>query len=468
MEVLIYIGAGLLVGAILAAMIAHFMHDSKLRPIQQALTESQQALSQTQTRLSESQQALSESQQALTEAKVRVAEAQKDAAAAVELNRQIRRMDEEKLEIMAQSHKTEMENLKTALEEQWNEKAKTMKAEFETLSQKHLDQQKQGLKAANDENIANLLNPLKQQIADFSKAFSDNKEKQIELKTSLETTISGLVKETSRIGKDAENLTRALKADPKKQGNWGEAVLKNILEASGMTEGVDFFTQESELDEEGNRLIPDVKVVLPPYTPGEKPGFMIIDSKVSLTDYLAYMQEDDPENKKIYLRKHIDSVKSHYKELSEKDYAGRLKDSFGYVMMFVPNEGSYLLAVENAPEITMDAYRKHVILLNPTNLMLALKLVYLIWQSQKQAMSVDKIISSANKIYEKFAGFTETYTKLEGNIKTLSETFNTSKGQLLNGKGNVIKQFEGWKDLGILPAKQISAKLLASADEESE
>jgi len=369
----------------------------------------------------------------------------------------------EKLREQFENEKETMRNQfhenRIMMENQWSEKLQVLRGEFEKLSRQHVEAQKTSIDTVNRESLDRLLVPLHEKIKDFTANFTKNNEKQTELRTSIETSIRNLLEQTKQIGKNADELTRALKADPKKQGNWGEAVLQNILDASGLTADRDYFAQAAELDELGKKLIPDIKVRLPDSDGGEE-KFILIDSKVSITDYLKFTQAEDENQKMIHLKNHIQSVRKHIQELYDKNYAQRIKNSTGYVMMFIPNEGSYLLALENDPQIALDAYRKRVILLNPTNLMLALNLVHQLWQSQKQAKNVQAIIETANKIYEKFVGVTQEMADLGKNLDKSVQSFNSALSRFTLGRGNLVRSFENWKELGISSNRQVNAKLI--------
>lgn len=356
---------------------------------------------------------------------------------------------------MQQQH----EQANQELQHQWEEKLKVMRLEFDKLSAEHLRQQQADMKATNKESVENLLNPLRQTIDAFKKEFSDKMTDTARTDAVMQQAISQLQQKTDRLDQSATNLARALKADPKKQGDWGEEILRNILEASGLTEGIDFETQAGETDEAGNRFIPDVKVRIP----GE--GFLIIDSKTSIKAYLEYLETEDEAVRRQKLREHIDSVRKHYKELAEKHYPKKVKDAAGYVLMFIPNEGSYLLAIENEPHLAIDAYRERIIIVNPTNLMLALQIVSLLWQNQKQTKNVRDIIDSATRLYEKFATFSESFVSIGRNLQEATNAYDRARTQLSEGRGNFARQLEAFKGKGVMTNKSISRKLLEESED---
>ena len=349
---------------------------------------------------------------------------------------------------------------KQEMQKQWEEKINTMRLEFDRLSSEHLKMQQESMKATNVESMDNLLNPLKESLAKFQKEFEDKMTEQGKTDAVMKEAINTLTNQTMVLGENADNLAKALKADPKKQGNWGEAVLKNILEASGMTEGTDFFTQDVNTDDNGNRFIPDVKVKL------HGDSYLIIDSKTSITAYLDYIHAETTEEQERHIKEHIKSIRTHVNELADKHYPKKVENSAEYVLMFIPNEGSYILAMENDAKLATDAYQKHIIIVNPTNLMLALKIVWLFWQNAKQTKNVKDIIESAQKVYKKFATFTDTFSDLGTKISAASSAFDKAQGQLSTGPGNIVKQLESWKDKGVIPEKEINKKLLENKNEE--
>ena len=366
----------------------------------------------------------------------------------------------EQFEQSKREQREQADAAKQEMQQQWEEKMRVMKLEFDKLSADHLKQQQEQMKATNKESVENLLNPLRETIDKFSKEFQDKMTDTARTDAVMQEAIKTLNAQTTQLGKDAQNLAQALKADPKKQGDWGEAVLKNILEASGLTEGVDFFTQEHLRDDEGRVDIPDVKVKL------HGDSYLIIDSKTSIKAYLDYVNAEDTVAQDRALKDHLLSVRSHVNELADKHYPRKVENAAEYVLMFIPNEGSYILAMENDARLAADAYKRHIIIVNPTNLMLALKIVWLFWQNEKQAKNVKDIIDSAKKMYEKFATFSETFTKMGEQIGTVQRTWQQGLSQISEGKGNFVRQLESLKEKGIITDKRINQKLLPSEEEE--
>lgn len=371
------------------------------------------------------------------------------------------------IEQLQQSHQSEMANLQTHFQQtqtdqqqQWEQRIATLKLEFSKLSQEHLSLQQQSLKATNRESLDSLLSPFRQDIERFQHLFGEKMNQRVEAEAIIKQMMTDLGQQTSRLDKTTEGLTRALRGDSKKQGDWGEAVLNNILESSGLERGRDFFVQESSLTPEGQRFIPDVKVKLHGNT------YLIIDAKTSIANYLDYVSAPDTISQQQALKAHLQSVRQHVSELADKHYPAHVKDTAEYVLMFIPNEGSYLLAVDNDPRLISDAFAKGIIVVNPTLLMLALRIVWLFWQNEKQTKSVNAIILQAQKLYEKFVTFSKTYADLGQRIQSLQNLYKQGESQLIAGPANIVKQVDSLRQKGIVSDKRIDAKLLEQADAE--
>lgn len=357
-------------------------------------------------------------------------------------------------EELRKSEKDNYEKMRAEQESQFEKRLATMKAEFEKLANEILERKSEGMKQVNKESLDNLLTPLREKLDSFKNEVAESKKSGIETSSKMEQIIKGLIEQTNKLGCDANNLAEALKSKPKMQGNWGEAILKDILQDSGLREGEEFFVQSSVNDEHGNRLIPDVVVKF-----AEK-GSVVIDSKVSLKAYAEYMCCDEESHRELHLKSHLDSVRQHVKELDAKSYSSHVKDSVDMVLMFIPNEGAYILAMQNDPKLFTDAYRSKVLIINPTNLMLSLNIIYSMWQSRRQERNVEKIIQSATGLYEKFSVFSKTFVEMRGKIDSLSNSYNEAEKQLTTGRGNVVKQLNDLKVLGVMPKKEIDERLV--------
>ena len=370
---------------------------------------------------------------------------------------QERRLAEKRLEDKEEACRQRLDE-KDAACRQFTERAlETLRVQFAHLAEERLKASSEGLSNLNRQRLAELMAPFQKELGDFRHAFEENRKQQIVNKASFDQAIKDLGARALQIGADAENLAKALKNESKTQGDWGEMVLANILSAAGLTEGRDFLPQAQEVDELGNKLIPDVEIPLPNK---EK---LIIDSKASVTAYLDYVAAEDDAAREAAAKAHLASVRRHMEELAGKDYAKRVKGSAGYILMFIPNEGSYLLAMERDRKLATDAFRKHVIIVNPTTLLLCLQVVALLRSREAQNENAEKIFAAAAKMYEKFATFSATFADVGKRLNGLADAYAKAKGQLCEGPANVVRQLESLKEMGVVTAKCVHEKVLADA-----
>ncbi len=345
----------------------------------------------------------------------------------------------------------ELKALRQHTEETMRMQANALRSEFKAMSADMIRTQGSALRQEHVQSLEALLKPLGRDIESFRSQF-------LKGNADLDAYIKSLERQTTSLGREAEELARALKGNTKLQGNWGEAVLANLLSASGLTEGRDYTLQSRQTGEKGETLIPDVVVHLP------EDRNVVIDSKVSLTAYTEFCASDDALQQEQLLKDHVRSVRQHIKELSQKDYAKHVPGSIGYVLMFIPSESAYVAALNAEPLLPSEAYARHVILINPTNLLMALQLAYNLWQSELQSRSVSEIYSSAEKLYKKFSLFAQNFLKIGNSIDQLHRTYDDAQRQLSTGRGNIVSQLEGWKKKGLTPSSSIPDKMLADAD----
>ena len=379
-----------------------------------------------------------------------------------------------------QSLKAQMENerlfaekLRAESDQQWAQKLESLKQEMHRMTieqQKAAAEQLAAKQSALQENnrlqMDELLKPIKEQFADFKKSVEESKTQnevnKKELQSTFEATmklfqqeqqqaVTSLKEQTSKIGSDAANLTKALKGDSKMQGDWGEMVLETILENSGLRKDEEFFIQENTKDENGKNFRPDVIVRFP------EGRSVVIDSKVSLTAYTDALAAETDEERERLMKSHALSVRKHIDELAEKDYSKLVDDAIGFVLMFIPNETSYIAAMKQQPDLSRYAYQKKIIIISPSNLLMALQLAYNLWQYDRQNKNVEKIVKTAADLYDKVVGFEDTFTSIGDLLTRLSGTYDKAKKQLYEGTGNVMRRVESLKNLGVTPKKQIKA-----------
>ena len=367
------------------------------------------------------------------------------------------------------------QKLLSEMQKQMETSKKLMQEEMRTMAAQMLSESREHLNAADKERLDALLKPLHERIEAFNQnvtaATKEGASNKTEIKTTFEETIKLLqevqtstvksiredneraIKElrqqTERIGNDAASLTQALKGDSKIQGDWGEMILETTLESCGLTKNEQFFLQRSYQDAKGNSFRPDAVIDLPG---GEH---AVIDAKVSLTAYQAAVNATDATEQELFLKEHIKSIKKHVDELSAKNYETIVPNCIGYVLMFIPYESGYAAAIKTDPSILQYAYRKHIILLSPSNLLMALQLTRTMWQNYRMNKNVDEILHASNDLYDKFVSFGETFLKVGTGIQRLQSDYEKAHLQLSEGKGNIVRRLENMKSLGITPKKEL-------------
>ena len=333
-----------------------------------------------------------------------------------------------------------------------DEAKKRLGDEFENLGNRIFEDTTKKFTDRNKADMETLLNPLREHIKDFEKKVTDTHKDASSDMASLKAHIENLKNLGEQMSREALNLTTALKGESQTQGAWGEIVLERALEMSGLSEGREYHSQPSYRGGDGNTLRPDVIVHLP------EGKDVVIDSKVSLTAYERYMSCENEEERGDYLRQHVLSFRNHIKELSSKAYEDIPEiTSLNYVLMFVPLESAFMLAIETERDIYSEAFEKNVIIVCPSTLLATLRTIHSIWQFEYQNANARKIAESAGRMYDKFVTFTEHLEEVGKRIEQSDQAYRRAVGSLRDGKGNLVKRALDLKELGIKTSKELPA-----------
>ncbi|KKU50426.1 MAG: hypothetical protein UX71_C0001G0081 [Parcubacteria group bacterium GW2011_GWA1_47_10] len=364
---------------------------------------------------------------------------------------------EEHIKITSQlaSKETELHELQSRYSE---EKEKDNK--FENIAEKILTAQSKALMVDNKTHLQETLNPLKDKITEFQNKAETIHRENLKETTILKEQIGLFSKLNEQMSKDATNLTKALKGETKTQGGWGEMILESVLEKSGLIKNIHFRTQESMTSEGGRRLQPDVIINLP------ENKHIVIDSKVSLVAYDKFWATENESEKVVLLKEHINSVRNHVKELSKKNYQSLYQiNAPDFVLMFIPIEPAYLLALNNDLELWAFAYEYNVIILGPTNLIPTLRLINNLWKTQSQNVNALEIARQSGELYDKFVGFITDLVDIGKKIDSAKENYEEAIKKISTGKGNLLNRVENIKKLGAKSTKAIPSVLLEGSKE---
>lgn len=330
-----------------------------------------------------------------------------------------------------------------------------METEFKQLAQDIMGQQQQKLAQENEKQLGTLLTPLGNQIKQFQDKVERSYQDEAKERFSLVREIKNLQQLNQKISDDAANLTHALKGQNKLQGGWGEVILERILERSGLEKGREYEVQSSHVSQDGRRLQPDVIVNLPE---GKQ---IIIDSKMVLVSYLAYVEAESEEEKNRALKQHLEAIKRHIKELSAKSYEALPGvKSLDFVLLFIPIEAAFGLAIQADNSLFSDAFDKNIIVAGPSNLLATLRTIQNIWRNEKQSQNAVEIARQAGAMYDKFVSFVGDMDEVGNRLDQASRSYQGAVKKLNTGRGNLVARAEQLKAMGAKTTKQIDSKHL--------
>jgi len=334
-----------------------------------------------------------------------------------------------------------------------------MTLQFKQLASDILEDKSRRFTRSNEENIAQILKPLQEKIQHFEKRVEETYDRESKERFSLAREIKNLQELNARISEDAINLTNALKGDNKAQGTWGEMILESILEKSGLVKGREYEVQVSMKASDGSRSQPDVIVHMP------ESKDMVIDAKVSLKAYEAYCSEEDSDRKSELLKQHIQSIRTHVKGLSAKDYQhlGSL-NSLDFILLFMPVEAAFSVAAQHDTELFINAFEKNIIIVGPSTLLTTLRTVQNLWRMAQQNQNALEIANRAGALYDKFVSFVEDLEEVGGKLEAAQRSYDRAHNKLQTGRGNLISRTENLKKLGAKATKQQNKELLQSAE----
>lgn len=373
------------------------------------------------------------------------------------------RTEKEVLAIQLSKKEVDFENLWERNKEQKQEAEQLQEKftkEFENLANKILEEKSNKFTEQNKENMKNILSPLQEKILHFEKKVEDTHKESIDYHAALRQQILGLRDMNEKMSKETINLTKALKGDSKLQGNWGELVLERVLEKSGLEKGREYEVQQSFTNEEGARILPDVIINLPD---GKK---MVVDSKVSLTGYERYVNEEDDDLKATYLKEHVTSIKRHVEQLSAKNYQDIYQmESPDFVLLFIPIEPAFALALNDDNTLYNKAFEKNIVIVTPTTLLATLRTIDSMWTNQKQQENAIEIARQAGALYDKFEGFVSDLIKIGKKMDEAKSEYGNAMNKLVDGKGNLVTSVEKLKKMGAKAKKALPEPLLKRASE---
>ncbi len=344
--------------------------------------------------------------------------------------------------------------------ESLNEAKEALTIQFKNLANEILEDKSKRFTEQNAASLDALLKPLQTKLTEFKDQVNTTYGNEARERFALKSEIERLANLNLRMSDETRSLTQALKGDSKVQGNWGELVLESILESSGLRKGEEYLVQDSHTQTDGSRLQPDVVVKLP------EGRSLVVDSKVSITAYARYAQTSDPAEAELELAAHIQSLRQHIQGLSGKNYSSLYGiGSVDFVLMFMPIEPAFLLALKTAPNLYQEALAKNIVLVCPSTLMATLRTVAHLWRQDHQNRNALEIAKQCGTLYDKFVGFVDDLEKLGQRLDQAQTSYHDAFNKLKTGKGNLIRTAEKVRELGVKPSKNLSAPLIESSSD---
>lgn len=397
-------------------------------------------------------------QQQLNEGKAQMNELRQEVSISADRKNEIQNQLTEK-QIINTNLQEKLDSQKKEIEELYEK----FNLQFKNLANEIMEEKSKKFTEQNKLNIGELLNPLKEKIGAFEKKVEETYDKESKLRFSLKEEVKRLAELNVQVSKEASNLTKALKGESKTQGNWGEVILESILEKSGLSKDREYFVQQSFTNEEGKRLQPDVIVAYP----GDRN--VVVDAKVSLVAYERYVNAETDVEKEQALKEHLQSVRNHIQGLSSKNYQDLYQlNSLDFVMLFLPVEPAYLIAIQADPALWNFAYDKRILLISPTNLIASLKMIVSLWRQEYQNQNAEEIAKRGADLYDKFVSLVADLIEVGKKMESAKVSYGAAMNKLTEGKGNLVKRSEDMKELGLKTKKNLPNSLLDRAVEKSE
>ena len=409
---------------------------------------------------SEKEKSVLEGQNALLQSSQEIAE-----NAALKVQKELRFLQQEKEQLLTinSGQVADLKNLQQKLDENKEEVTKLQEKftkEFENLANKIFEDKSTKFTEQNKQNIQTILNPLQEKIKGFEDKVDKTHKESIDYHAALRQQIVGLKEMNLQMSKETINLTKALKGDNKTQGNWGELVLERVLEKSGLEKNREYFVQQSFTNDEGKRVLPDVVIHLPD---NKK---MIIDSKVSLTAYEQFVNSEDETQKALFLKEHINSLKRHIEQLSEKKYEDIYKiESPDFVLLFIPIEPAFAVAINSDNFLYNKAFDKNIVIVTPSTLLATLRTIDTMWNNEKQQKNALEIARQAGSLYDKFHGLLNDLIGIGKKIDASKTDYNAAMNKLVEGNGNLINSVEKLKKMGAKAKKALPENIIERASD---